>query len=115
VRDDAEERYVSYAFIRQSGNQHSNLKADLQNDFTTGDNCYPKNLQKTLNLLEKYNKTDVSKVTQSEGTSFSQRSGRGGGRGGRSGNGKKHDTFYKEYWKDKTCYKFEKKGRPANK
>jgi hypothetical protein len=36
VRDNAEERYVSYAFLRKSGNQHGNLKVDLQNDFTTG-------------------------------------------------------------------------------
>jgi hypothetical protein len=34
---------------------------------------------------------------------------------GRSGNGKIKDIFYKEYWKDKTCYKCEKKGHPANK
>jgi hypothetical protein len=115
VRDDAEERYVSYAFLEQSGNQHGNLNVDLQNDFTTGDNRYPKNHQKTLHLLDKYSKTAVAKVTQSEGTSFAQRSGRGGGRGGRSGNGKSHDNFDKEYWKDKTCYKCEKKGKPANK
>jgi hypothetical protein len=31
VRDDAEERYVSYAFLQQSGNQHGKLKVDLQN------------------------------------------------------------------------------------
>jgi poly(A) polymerase Pap1 len=35
VRDNAEERYVSYAFLQQSGIQHVNLKVDLQNDFTT--------------------------------------------------------------------------------
>jgi hypothetical protein len=40
VRDNAEERYVSYAFLRQSGIQHGNIKVDLQNDFTTGDNRY---------------------------------------------------------------------------
>jgi hypothetical protein len=129
VRDDAEEWYVSYAFLRQSGNQHGNLKVDIQNDFTTGDNRYPKNRQQTfhlldkysknrqqtLHLLDKYSKTAVVKVTQSEGTSFAQRSGRGGGCGGRSGNGKSHDNFDKEYWKDKTCYKCEEKGHPANK
>jgi hypothetical protein len=79
VRDDAEEQYVSYDFLRQSGIQHGNLKVDLQNDFTTGDNRYPKNRQQTLHMLEKYSKTVVPKVTQSEGTSFAQRSGRGSG------------------------------------
>jgi hypothetical protein len=70
VRDDAEERCVSYAFLRQSGIQHGNLKVYLQNDFTTVDNCYPKDRHQTLHLLYTYSKTVVPKVTQSEGTSF---------------------------------------------
>jgi hypothetical protein len=53
VQDDAEERYVSFVFLRQSGTQHGKLKVDLQNNFTTGDNRYPKNRQKTLHLLDK--------------------------------------------------------------
>jgi hypothetical protein len=82
VRDDAEERYISYAFLRQSGTQHGNLKEDFQNDFTTGDKCYPKNRQHTLHLLNKYSNTVVARATQSDGNSFAQRGGRGGGRGG---------------------------------
>jgi hypothetical protein len=70
VRDDAEERYVSYAFLCQSGTHHGSLKVDLQNDLTTGDNHYPNNCQQTLHLLDKYSKTVVAKVTHSEGTSF---------------------------------------------
>jgi hypothetical protein len=70
VRDDTEERYVSYAFLRQSGMHHGNLKVDLQNDFTNGYNYYPKNRQQTLHLLDKYSKTVVAKVTHSEGASF---------------------------------------------
>jgi hypothetical protein len=73
VRDNAEERYVSYAFLRQSGTQHGSLKVDLQNDFTTGDSHYPKNLQQTLYLLDKYRKAVVAKVTHSEGTSLHRR------------------------------------------
>jgi hypothetical protein len=79
VRDDAEEQYVSYAFLRQSRIQHGNLKVDLQNDFTTGDNRYPKNRQQTLHLLDKYSKTKIPKVTQSKGTLFAHKVGRGGG------------------------------------
>ena len=45
VRKDTEERHVSHAFLRQSGAQHGKLKVDLQNDFTTGDNHYPKTRQ----------------------------------------------------------------------
>jgi hypothetical protein len=72
VRDDAEELYVSCAFLRQRERQHGNLKVDFQNDFTTGDNRYPKNRQQILHLLDKYSKTVVARVTQSEGTSFTQ-------------------------------------------
>jgi hypothetical protein len=95
--------------------QHGNLKVDLQKDFTTGDNRYPKNRQQTLHLLDKYSKTVVARVTHSEGTSFAQKSGRGGGNRSINGNEKGHDssTYDKKYWKDKECYKCHKKGRPA--
>jgi len=43
VREEAEEQYLSCVFLRQSGKQHNKLKVDLQNDFTTGDDRYPKN------------------------------------------------------------------------
>jgi hypothetical protein len=90
VRIDAEERYISYVFLRQSGPQHGKLKVDLQNDFTTGDNHYPKTRQQTLHLLDKYSKTTVTKPTNSEGASFAQ------GGGGGSAKGKKHkETFDK--------------------
>jgi hypothetical protein len=114
VRDDAKERYVLYAFLQQSGIQHGNLKVDLQNDFTTGDNRYPKNSQQTLHLLDKYSNTVIPKVTQSEGTSFAHKGGRGSGRS-YSGNGKGHDssTYDKTYCKDKECYKYHKIGHPA--
>jgi hypothetical protein len=81
VRDDAKERYVSFAFLRQSGTQHGNLKVDLQNNFTTGDNPYPKNRQQNLHLLDNYSKTVLTRATQYEGTSFAQIGGIGGGRG----------------------------------
>ena len=47
ARNDAEEGYISFVFLRQSGTQHANLKEDLQNGFTTGDNSYPKTRQET--------------------------------------------------------------------
>jgi hypothetical protein len=70
--------------MRQSGTQHGDLKVDFQNDFTAGDNCYPMNRQQTLYLLDKYSNTVFTLATQSEGTSFAQRGGRGDGRGGAS-------------------------------
>ena len=105
VRDDAEERYVSYAFLHQSRNQHGNLKVDLQNDFTTGDKRYPKNRQQTLHLLDKYSKTVVAKTTQSEGTSFVQ----GGSRGVSDDKKKESRTYDKKFWKDKPCFKSNKR------
>ena len=77
IRADAEERYISYVFLKQSGVQHGTLKVDLKNDFTTGDNHYPKTRQQTLHLLDKYSKTVVTKTTASEGTSFAQSGGGG--------------------------------------
>jgi hypothetical protein len=121
VREDAEEHYISYAFLRQSGLQHRNLKVDLQNDFTTGDNHCPKNRQQTLHLPEKYTKTVVPKTTQSKGTSFAQKGGRGSGNKGSGsnrnsgrgrGDGKK--PFDKEYWKDKECYNCGEEGYPSS-
>ena len=61
VRKDAEERYVSYVFLRQSGPQHGKLKVDLQNDFTTGDKHHPKTREQTLHLLDKYSKITLSR------------------------------------------------------
>jgi hypothetical protein len=72
--------------------QNGNLKVDLQNDFTTADNRYPKNRQQTLHLLDKYSKTVVAKLTHYEGTSFAQKGGRGGGNRSSNGNGKGHDS-----------------------
>jgi hypothetical protein len=114
VRDDSEEKYIYYAFLCQSGRQHVNLKVEFQNDFTTGDNHYPKNRQQTLNLLDNYSKTVVTRVTQSEVTPFAQRSGRGGGNIINC-NRKIHEpsTYDKNYWKDKECYKCHKKGHPS--
>jgi hypothetical protein len=87
---------------------------DLQNDFTTGDTNYPNNRQQTLHLLDKYSKTVVARVTHSEGTSFTQKGGRGGGNRSSNGNGKCHDasTYDKNYSKENECYKCHKKGHP---
>jgi predicted PolB exonuclease-like 3'-5' exonuclease len=79
VHEDAEECYISYAFLCQNGAQHSNLKVDLRNDFITGSNRYPKTHQQTLHLLDKYSKTVlVPKMTSSEVSLFAQKGGRDG-------------------------------------
>jgi hypothetical protein len=108
-------RYTSHmpSFVKVEFN--SNLKVDLQNDLTTGDNRYPKNRQQTLDLLDKYSKTVVAKVTHSEGNAFAQKGGRGGDNRSSSGNGQGRDssTYNKKYWNDEECYQCHKKGHPA--
>jgi hypothetical protein len=81
---------------------------DLQNDYTTGDNRYPKNRQQTLHLPDKYSKTIVAKANQSEGSSFAQKGGKA-----KNKKPKGKDNFDKEYWNDKTCFKCGKGGHPA--
>ena len=110
VKVDAEERYMSYVFLRQSGKQHGNLKVNLQNDFTTGDNHYPKNRQQTLHLLDNYSKTAVAKTIQSEGNSFAQKGNTERVRGDKQSK----SGYDKEYWKEMTCYKCDQKGHPAS-
>ena len=107
VQVDAKERCISYVFLCQSGKQHTNLKTDLQNDFTTGDNCHPKSRQSTLHLLDKYSKTIVNKPTESEGAVFVQKGGKHGNKDGPK------KPFDKEYWKDKDCWNCGKKGHPS--
>ena len=67
---------TSHIYIfRQIGKQYIKLKVDLKNDFTAGGYWYSNNRQGILMLLEKYTKTSVIQQTNSEGTSFDQRSG----------------------------------------
>jgi hypothetical protein len=109
TRVKAEERYLSYVFLRQSGKQHNKLKVDLQNDFTTGDDRYPKNRQATLHLLDKYSKSIVvTPTTSSEGTSFAQQNGAG------RGSNRSSSDYDKNYWKDKECFNCNKKGHPSS-
>jgi hypothetical protein len=116
VWTDAEERYIAFAFLRQSGAQHTNLKMDLQNDYTTEDNRYQKNRQQTLQLLDRYSKSVVPEAAQSEGASFAQKRGRQAhpksSKGNPSASGKVQ-AFDKEYWKDTTCLKCNTTGHPA--
>ena len=100
VRNNAEERYISYSFLHQSGTQHANLKENLQNGFTIRDNRYSKKCQETLHLLDKYSKVATPKTIVSEGTSFAQLDNKA--------------PYDKKYWKDKECYNCGKKGHPAN-
>ena len=95
-----EKRYISYILPRQSGMQHANLKENLHNGFTTGDNRYPKTRQETLHFLDKYSKVATPKTIVSERTLFAQLDNKA--------------PYDKKYWKDKECYNCGKKGHPDN-
>ena len=73
VRNVTKESYLSYIFLPQSENKNNKLKVYLQKYFTTVDEWYPKSIQGTLMLLDKYTKYSLSKNTASEGTSLYQR------------------------------------------
>ena len=63
-------------------------------------------------MLNKYSKPAAAKTIKSEGSSFTQKGGRGGGKG--QGKGKDaEDDYDKKYWADKKCYKCDKQGHPA--
>jgi hypothetical protein len=109
IHNDTEEWFLAYVFLKQSGKQHANLKMDLQNDFMTGNNRYPRNRQQTLHLLNKYSKSAVSNMTPSEGASFTQR----GKQGQQGGNQNAVDSYDKKFCKNKECFKCHKKGHPA--
>ena len=108
VRTDSKERYLSYALLRQIGNQHIKLKVYLQNDFTMENILYPKSRPQTLHLLDKYIKIASPNISASEGSSFAQGVFNKVNGGIRGRNKKRRDdkTYVKKYWKDKECYKF---------
>ena len=71
----AEECYLSYIFLRQISKQHKKLRNDLQNDFTTGNDRYPKTYQDILHFPDKCSKSEIVIQTTSEGTTFAQKGG----------------------------------------
>ena len=70
---DAEERYLTRILLKQSGRQHVKLKSDIHNDYTTGDDRYPKTRKNHLHLLTQYTKPTITINSESQGNSFSQR------------------------------------------
>jgi hypothetical protein len=107
--DDAEERYLAYVMLRQSGKQHSKLKTDLHNLFTTGENKFPTTRPGTLHLLDKHTKQAIVPEPTSEGTSFHQR-GKAGGKAKSEGDDLPFDP---KFWKSKKCNDCGRFGHPA--
>ena len=61
-------------FLRQSGKQHNKLTTNIQNNFTTGNDRYPKTCRATIHLLDKYSKSLIVIQTTYEVDEFYQKS-----------------------------------------
>jgi hypothetical protein len=115
VETDTEERYLSYIFLKQSGKQHDKLRMYLSDSYTTGDDKNPKTRQEVLHQLDKHSKTVVSKtVVADQGNSFAQQGSGSVNTTNRGGDTRNGDSYDQNFWKDKTCFKCNKKGHPAS-
>jgi hypothetical protein len=54
MRQAAEDQYLAYILLINSGGQHDHLSKGLQNDFTKGSDKYPENCSQTLLFLDRY-------------------------------------------------------------
>ena len=117
VKQAAEDRYLAYLLLVNSGGQHDLLRKELQNDFTKGSDKYPENCSQALLFLDRYSKSAPTD-SGSHGTAFAQKGGRpkkGEEKKGCSGGKQeKKKDYEKEYFKDKPCFKCGKKGHPQS-
>ena len=72
AKANAEEHLLTYIFIQNSGSQHDLFKCELQNNYTKGNDQYPKTHSAALMFLDRYSKS-TPPVAISEGTYFTQR------------------------------------------
>jgi hypothetical protein len=70
----AEDRYLAYILLVNSGGQHDHLRKELQKDFTKGSNKYPENCSQTLLFLDRYSKS-APVDSGLQGTAFAHKGG----------------------------------------
>ena len=107
VKIAAEDQYLAYLLLINSGNQHDLLRKELQNDSTKGSDKYPENCSQTLLFLDRYSKSAPAD-SGSHGTAFAQKgkqTKKSEGKGGSSGKGEWKKDYDKAYFKDKLCFK----------
>ena len=67
------EKFLSFCLIAKADqNRYGNLKTELENDFTKGDDRYPKTLSKALHLLTNYKREKTNGKSYSS-VSFGQK------------------------------------------
>jgi hypothetical protein len=74
MRQAAEDQYLVYILLVNSGGQHKHLRKELQNDFTKGSNKYPENCSQTLLFLDRCSKLALADSAL-QGTAFTQKGG----------------------------------------
>ena len=70
IQADTEEMYLAYIFLKQSAKTSENIRTNLSDDYTTGENKYPTSSQETLHFLEKHIKVVLCAPIAQEGSSF---------------------------------------------
>ena len=98
IREEAEERYLAYVFLKQSAKTSEKLRTSISDNYNIGDKKYPTTQKETFHYLEKHSRSFVSTPPAPEGSSFSQKGG---------------DTFDNKFWKNKECFDCGKKGHPS--
>ncbi len=114
MRQAAEDQYLAYILLLNSGGQHDHLRKELQNNFTKGSNKYPENCSQTLLFLDRYSKS-APVDSGLQGTAFAQKGGQSKKGEEKKGSNKpkaEKKDFDKEYFKDLPCFKCGKKGHP---
>ncbi len=114
MRQAAEDQYLAYILLVNSGGQHDHLRKELQNDFTKGSNKYPESCSQTLLFLDRCSKL-ASADSGLQGTEIAQKGGQTKKGKEKKGSNKpkaEKKDFDKEYFKDLPCFKCGKKGHP---
>ena len=110
--ENARERFIAYGLLRTSNKEHDHLKSALSDDFAKDQDNYPPTPQQSLMLMDKYSKSPTV-VTQSEGTSFSQKGKNKGGEKKKSDDkNPKMVEYDKDFYKDRECFRCGKTGHP---
>ena len=101
VETTAREIYLACTFVINSDlRQYGRLLEDLENDYTKGNDNYPRNMVKAYQLLNEYNQSNPrATLPDSSGVAFSQQ-----------GNNNKSVQQTTEWKKKETCHSCGQKG-----
>jgi hypothetical protein len=107
----ARDRFIAYGMLKMSRNAHDKIKSDLSDDFTKGSNNYPTTPQQSLLFLDKSSKK-LAGDKHSKGTAFAQSGTKIKMKKNRNVTDPKNVEYDKEFYKDKDCFRWGKKGHP---